>query len=198
MNIKQLLIATILLLSSGAYGQSDFDEAKLLAEQGDAEAQLNLGIRYANGEGVPEDDVEAVKWYRLAAKQGLARGQSYLGIMYGNGDGVPENYAEAVKWFRLAAVQGYACSQYNFGLIYHYGLGDADAQSNLGIMHANGDGVPRSNVRAYIWWSVAAAQGQEDAKRNRGLVTERLTTDQLIQAQQIATRCIKSDYQDCE
>ena len=106
MNIKQLLIATILLLSSAAYGQPDFEETKLLAEQGDAEDQLNLGIRYANGEGVPEDDVEAVKWYRLAAKQGLARGQSYLGIMYGNGDGVPENHAEAVKWFRLAAAQG--------------------------------------------------------------------------------------------
>ena len=66
MNIKQLLIATILLLSSGAYGQSEFDEAKLLAEQGDAEAQLNLGIRYANGEGVPEDDAEAVKWYLIS------------------------------------------------------------------------------------------------------------------------------------
>ena len=92
-------MATIFVLSSGAYGQSEFDEAKLLAEQGDAEAQLNLGIRCANGEGVSEDDVEAVKWYRLAAKQGLARGQSYLGIIYGNGDGVPENYAEAVKWF---------------------------------------------------------------------------------------------------
>ena len=137
--------------------------------------------------------------------------------MHGNGDGVPENYAEAVKWFRLAAAQGYAGAQYNLGLMHHYGLGvpenlaeavklyrlaakqgDADAQNNLGIMHANGDGVPQSNVRAYIWWSVAAAQGQEDAKRNRGLVTERLTPDQLTQAQQIATRCIDSDYQDCE
>ena len=143
--MKQLLIATILLLSSGAYGQSEFDEAKLLAEQGDAEAQLNLGIRYANGEGVPEDDAEAVKLYRLAAKQG-----------------------------------------------------DAEAQNNLGIMYANGDGVPQNNVRGYIWWSVAAAQGKEDAKRNKGLVVERLTPDQLTQAQQIATRCIDSDYQDCE
>ncbi len=144
--MNKLASAILLLcLSATANAQSEFDEAKLLAEQGDAEAQLNLGIRYANGEGVPEDDAEAVKWYRLAAKQGLARAQSYLGIMYGNGDGVPENYAEAVKWFRLAA-----------------------------------------------------AQGQEDAKRNRDIVAERLTPDQLTQAQQIETRCIESDYQDCE
>ena len=137
--------------------------------------------------------------------------------MHANGDGVPENYAEAVKWFRIAVAQGYAGAQYNLGLMYHHRLGvlenhaeaikfywlaakqgDADAQSNLGIMHANGDSVPQSNVRAYIWWSVAAAQGQEDAKLNRKIVVERLTPDQLTQAQQIATRCINSDYQDCE
>ena len=52
-------------------------------------SQLNLGIRSANGEDVPEDDAEAVKCYRLSAEQGLARAQYYLGIMYGNGDGVP-------------------------------------------------------------------------------------------------------------
>jgi TPR repeat protein len=62
MNIKQLLIATILLLSSAAYGQPDFDATKLLAEQGNAIAQSNLGIMYANGDGVPENDTEAVKW----------------------------------------------------------------------------------------------------------------------------------------
>jgi TPR repeat protein len=76
--------------------------------------------------------------------------------------------------------------------------GDAEAQNNLGIMYANGDGVPQNNVRGYIWWSVAAAQGEEDAKRNRDIVAKRLTPDQLTQAQQIATRCIDSDYQDCE
>jgi len=101
--------------------------------------------------------------------------------MPGLGLGVPENFAEAHKLYRLAAKQG-----------------DAKAKNNLGIMYANGDGVPQNNVRGYIWWSVAAAQGKEDAKRNKGLVVERLTSDQPTQAQQIATRCIDSDYQDCE
>tara|TARA_B110000091_G_scaffold40690_1_gene44047 strand:+ start:144 stop:749 length:606 start_codon:yes stop_codon:yes gene_type:complete len=55
MNIKQLLIATILLLSSAAYGQPDFEETKLLAEQGNANAQTILGVMYDNGEGVPEN-----------------------------------------------------------------------------------------------------------------------------------------------
>jgi TPR repeat protein len=56
---------------------------------------------YENGVGVPENDADAVKWYRLAAKQGRARAQNNLGVMYENGEGVSENNAEAIKWFRL-------------------------------------------------------------------------------------------------
>ena len=66
---------------------------------------------YANGEGVPEDDKEAVKWYRLAAEQGHAQAQYNLGLMYANGEGVPEDDKEAVKWYRLAAEQGHAQAQ---------------------------------------------------------------------------------------
>ena len=63
---------------------------------------------YNNRRGVPQDDAEAVKWYRLAAEQGYAEAQSNLGVMYNNGRGVPQDDAEAVKWYRLAAEQGYA------------------------------------------------------------------------------------------
>ena len=51
-------------------------------------AQNNLGLMYANGEGVPEDDAEAVHWYRKAAKQGYADAQYNLGLMYDYGEGV--------------------------------------------------------------------------------------------------------------
>jgi uncharacterized protein len=57
----------------------------LQAEQGDANAQFKLGLMYYNGEGVPEDDAEAVKWYRKAAEQGLAGAQFNLGVMYAYG-----------------------------------------------------------------------------------------------------------------
>jgi TPR repeat protein len=88
---------TLLLGFTGSsYGQ-DFEETKLLAEQGQVEAQESLGTLYYYGLGVPQNYVEAVKWYRLAAEQGFADGQFDLGLMYDNGDGVPENDAEAVK-----------------------------------------------------------------------------------------------------
>ena len=61
---------------------------------------------YANGEGVPENDAEAVRWYRMAAEQGDVLAQYNLGAMYANGEGVPENYVLAYAWFNLAAAQG--------------------------------------------------------------------------------------------
>ena len=73
----------------------------------DAGAQYDLGLKYATGEGVPEDNAEAVRWYRMAAEQGDFLAQFSLGVMYDTGAGVPENYVLAYAWFNLAAVQGY-------------------------------------------------------------------------------------------
>ena len=85
-----------------AYKRGDFaaalSEWRPLAEQGDATAQL--GLMYDKGEGVPQDDDEAVKWYRKAADQGDASAQNNLGLMYEFGRGVRRNYTEAVRWYR--------------------------------------------------------------------------------------------------
>ena len=89
----------------------------LAAEQGDAEAQTNLGVMYANGYGVSEDDKQAVKWYRLAAGQGVADAQNNLGVMYYNGKGVPEDKVIAYMWWNLAAANGYDNASTNKGII---------------------------------------------------------------------------------
>ncbi len=82
------------------------------AEQGDAEAQYKLGGIFRYGIGVPEDDVEAVKWYRRLADQGDARGPFSLGLMYEDGDGVGKNLYQAKKWYRKAARQGHPAARY--------------------------------------------------------------------------------------
>ena len=68
--MKPLLNTTLLFLLvmgfSAVVSGQDFEETKRLAEQGIAFAQYNLGVMYANGRGVPQNDAEAVKWYRLA------------------------------------------------------------------------------------------------------------------------------------
>ena len=81
-------------------------EFRPLAEQGDAGAQLNLGLMYANGHGVPQDTAEAATWYSLAAEQGNATAQSNLGLMYALGLGVLQNFVLAYMWFDLATMQG--------------------------------------------------------------------------------------------
>jgi len=57
-----------------AWGRGEYDRAlqefRLLAEQGHAQAQVNLGILYSQGRGVPKDSVQAYRWYTLAASQG--------------------------------------------------------------------------------------------------------------------------------
>ncbi len=76
------------------------------AEQGDAVAQLALGAMYSIGQGVPQDDKEAVKWYRKAAEQGYALAQYGLGLMCYEGKGVPQDDVQAHLWLNLAASQG--------------------------------------------------------------------------------------------
>jgi hypothetical protein len=61
---------------------------------------------YYEGKGVPQNHVEAAKWFRLAADQGNADAQYNLGVAYANGQGVPQNYAEAYVWSSLSAAQG--------------------------------------------------------------------------------------------
>ena len=71
---------------------------------------------YDQGDGVPEDDAEAVRWYQMAAEQGHARLNSISVLMYAQGEGVPEDDAEAVRWYQMAAEQGQAGAQSNLGL----------------------------------------------------------------------------------
>ena len=118
-----------------------------LAEAGDVDAQYNLGVMYHNGIGVPQDNAQAVKWWRLAAEAGLADAQYNLGVMYHNGIGVPQDNAQAVKWWRLAAEAGHADAQYNLGGIYF-----------------NDEGVTPDYAEAGKWFKRAAEQGHAEAQ----------------------------------
>mgnify|MGYP001483726347 CR=1 FL=1 len=93
------------------YSRSPLEDLTRCAEQGHAGARWSLGLKYASGAGVPEDDVEAVRWYRLAAEQGHAEAQWFLGSMYGQGDGVPQNDVLAYMWFDVSGAQGHISAQ---------------------------------------------------------------------------------------
>ena len=86
------------LIAPWALGQDPdpITEIRRLAEQGDVDAQFTLGVMYDRGEGVPQDDTEAVRWYRLAADQGHVTAQYNLGFMYDYGEGLPDDYVLAL------------------------------------------------------------------------------------------------------
>ena len=108
------------------------------------------------------------EWVPLA-EQGDASARFNLGVMYESGKGIPRDNAEAVKWYRKAAERGLAA-----------------AQNRLGLMYAEGKGVPSDNLEAYAWFNIAAAQGDENAAKNRQLITESITREEIVRAQQLA------------
>jgi TPR repeat protein len=134
MNSKKvtiLLVFTILLIFSVvsrilfndfqdgwiAYEKQDYKTAHELwlplAEQGDPKAQFFLGFMHDMGFGVPENDKQAFKWYKLTAEKGDSRAQLFTGFMYDFGKGVPKDYQKAVKWYQLASEQGYMQAKRN-------------------------------------------------------------------------------------
>ena len=208
MKLKSLLLFTLTLLvmqhvwaddntgflpgwkahNKGDYGQAAGRYGKD-AEQGDAGAQYNLGVLYANGQGVPQDDKQAVYWYLKAAEQGDASAQNNLGSMYATGRGFPQDDMQAVSWYLKAAEQGDASAQNNLGSMYHAGKGIpqddkqaliwysksaeqgyAPAQSNLGDMYQYARGVPRDKKQAMAWYLKAAKQGVVRAQLLVGLL----------------------------
>lgn len=87
------------------------------AEQGYADAQFNLGLMYANGEGVEQDMAQAVDLFKKAANQGHVDAQNNLGAMYFTGDGVARDEKKAIEWFEKAAAQGNEDAQANLDAI---------------------------------------------------------------------------------
>jgi len=160
------------------------DSLRKKAEAGDAKSQYNLGVCYANGEGVEKDVTEAAKWFRKAADQGFAQAQFQLSAYYYTGTGVQKDIVEAVQWTRKAADQGFVQAQLVVGMCYRDGTGvqkdlveaskwfrmaadqgDATAQFNLGVFYANGTGIRKDVSEAAMWYHKAADQGLVQAQR---------------------------------
>jgi TPR repeat protein len=161
------------------------------AEQGYSQAQASIGTMYREGDGVEQDDVQAVAWYRKAAEQGSARGQALLGWMYGRGRGVEQDDVQAVSWYRKAAEQGSAIAQFSLGFMYAEGRGvekdcvqavawyrkaaeqgDASSQNNLGVMYQFGQCAEQDDVQAIAWYRKAAEQGEAWGQTNLGVMYE--------------------------
>jgi len=141
------------------------------ALMGDASAQNNLAVMYANGEVVKRDMKTAARWYTAAAEQGLSIAQYNLGVLHEEGLGVDRDPAAAAVWYQLAAIQGDVLAQYRLGLLL------ADGGSGVG-----------DDAEAYFWLSVVAGETDDkvvhrEALAKRAEVAARLTRKQIVDAE---------------
>lgn len=157
---------------------TEIQSLQAMAEQGDAAAQVELGYRYYEGDGVPDNPAEAVRLFRQAAEQGDARGQCALGVCYAHAIGVDGDEREAARWYRLAAEQGNVVAQLYLAACYELGTGveanraeaarwyleaagqgDGTAQYFLAQFYEQGSGDESEKQEALKWYRRAAEQG---------------------------------------
>jgi TPR repeat protein len=170
----------------------DFSEALELfrksAEQGDMQGQYMTGNMLMNGKG-GRDDVEAVKWMRMAAEQDYLPAFNDLGRMLALGRGVEKNEAKAVELFRYAAAYDHPLALHNLGVSHDQGMGvprdraaavqwfqkAADlgyvrSQASLGKMYMKGDGVEQNDEFAASYLRKAADQGDSNSQCDLGFL----------------------------
>ena len=149
-------------------------------------AELNLSSLYLEGKGVPQDYNKTFELARKAAENHPAystdsRAYFFLALMYEAGIGTTQNYKQAVIWSRKAAL-----------------LGVVEAQLKLSKFYSNGVGVLQNNIYSHMWSNVAASLGSKEAREIREKISQSMTLEDISKAQELARRCIESNYKKCE
>jgi hypothetical protein len=139
------------------------------------------------GQGVPQDEAAAVRWWKKAAEQGDVTAEGNLGTAYGLGIGVPKDTVESLRWHTKAAENGNAASQFSLGMFYLQGngvpkdeaegvkwlrksadQGNAAGEFWLGTAYYSGTGVAKDTAEALRWYRNAGDQGYAAAQYNLG------------------------------
>lgn len=167
-----------------------FKVTKMQAEKGDMKGQSLLGDFYHEGFGVDKNPTFAFEWWKKAAEQGQVDAQYNLAVCYLSGVGVEYNEEEGTKWLFEGAKQGHSQCLLTIGALYETGqieggpkkayefylksaiLGHADAQFLVANMYAEGKDIERDIEKAIMWWTKAAEQGHEGARKNLKACTD--------------------------
>jgi len=129
-----------------------------------------LFLSEANTAYAKGDFEGARKKFQWLAERGNPEAQLGLGSLYEEGIGMPRNYEQAINWYSKAAKQGFAQAQVRLARMYYFGR------------H-----VRQDNFLAYIWLTLAAEQGDETGRRNRDKVAKLMRSEQVAEAQKLAS-----------
>ncbi len=152
---------------------SDLKTARAKADQGDADAQFGLGLKYSMGTDDGKNFAQAVEWYQKAASQNHTLAQFNLSMMFASGHGVPQNDTTALMWTRKAAEGGDAGAQFNLGARYHRASMDRCQMDSA-----------ESRIEAYKWFNLASAQGYKGSDAACERVALGMTREEVVDGNQ--------------
>jgi TPR repeat protein len=136
-----------------AYNRADYQTAlrewDTLAQFGDSKAQFGLGLMHSFGQGVPENNILAMDWYRRSSERGHPGAQLFVGRGLENGNGTEQNIEAAFVWYLRAAEQG-----------------ENRAQNNLARLYETGRGITQDLDIAIYWYEESARNGNSNARKN--------------------------------
>ena len=186
-----------------------------LAEEGDPEAQANVGYMYEEGLGVSQQYDVAVSWYEKAAASGSMQANHNLGMIYAEGKGTPQSWVRALRYFEEAA-SDIPASRYMIGYTYFQGEGNiqnrprafrefmdaaldgySDAQYMIAFMYLDGSGVPKQPIQAYVWASLAHGNNQTQAAELVDAASNRISSGQAMRADGLIQACIATTLEAC-
>ena len=127
-----------------------------------------------------QDDSRIVRFFTKLAEQGNVEVQYNLCQRYWSSKNFSQE-AAAIRWCKKLAEQGFV-----------------PAQSSLGAIYFGGQGVPQDYITSHMWYNLAAANGDEDAVKNRDIVAGKMSQADVSEAQRRARVCMSSEYKDCE
>jgi len=168
MNKLMILCCLFFLVLVGCDNNKEqFKKNLKSAEQGNAEAQAQVGYWYYKGKGVDKNNQKSFEWSKKSAEQGNAKGQVQLGNCYHNGIGVEKNYKKAIELYRKSAEQG-----------------NATAQNDLGLCYALGQGVEKNYKKAIELFKKSSKQGyapgEENLKHVQNIVKSMITVKYVV------------------
>ena len=206
-----LLLVSLLLLSNCTSVDTSQNVnsalAKIiqLANNGDADSQFRLGIRYTNGSGVRQDYASAAHWFELASAKGHHNSEYMLAIAHSTGRGTNIDQQRALELFTRAAEAGHVRSQYQLGEAYANGRGAAkdliwasrwyekaalqkhpEALFSLGIFRAKGLDGKADQRQAWLWLNLAAGLEHSGAAQIRDRIASTMTPSSLSQVRKKA------------
>ena len=171
---------------------------RMAAATGDPSAEFEVGARFAEANGVPQNFPEAVRWYQRSATQGFVQSQYRLATLFERGLGVKTDLGRAKIWYQRAAEGGNVKAMHNLAVLSagrtaktpDYATaatwftaaaerGLADSQFNLAVLYEGGLGVAKDARTAYKWYAIAARSGDQEATRRRDEMERSLNATDL-------------------